>query len=123
MKDKSFKECPNCGEAFSMQDILEDPTLRPLGMTFEESDLETNLYFFAHAVPECGTTFLIPAVRFIDAIDEPIPEEIRTGRPDCEARCTNLSDWMECKNECFHAPFRRLLIRMIEQKRAAQPTR
>ena len=119
VNDKSFKECPKCGMAFSMRDILEGPTVKPLGLTFEESDFETNLYLFAHAVPECGTTFMIPAIKFTSVIDEPIPEEIRTGRPDCEGRCTNIDDRLECKNDCLHAPFRRLLIQMVEEKKAA----
>lgn len=120
VNDKSFKECPACGLGLSIQDILEDPTIQPLGLTFESSDLETNLYYFDHVVPGCHTTFMIPAIKFTSIIDEPIPEEIRTGQPGCESRCTNITDWLECKNDCFHAPFRRLLIKMVETKCAAQ---
>ncbi len=117
--EKVFKECPACGLGFSLQDIIHDPTIRPLGLTAESSDPETTVYVFDHSIPGCKTTFMIPAIKFIPIIDEPIPDEIRIDRPDCESRCTNIDDWLECQTECFHAPFQRLLLRMVREKRAA----
>ncbi len=117
--DKSFKQCPTCNQGFSIRDIFEDPTIRPLGLALDDSDLETNLYFLNHQIPGCGTTFIVPAVKFTAIVGEAIPEKIRTGQPDCEGHCNNMDDWRECKNDCLHAPFRRLLVRMEKEKKAA----
>jgi hypothetical protein len=107
-----FKQCPGCGQWFSMTDLLESSEIRPLGLTFESADYEHNFFYFNHVVAGCGTTFLISSQRFIPAIDEPIPPQVKTLGEGCEARCVRLDDWLECHNDCFHAPFRRLLRRM-----------
>ena len=116
MDQQNFKQCPGCERWFSLRDFLENPEIRPLGLTFESSDYETNLFYFKHAVDGCYTTFLVPSVRFMSAVDEPIPTQVKTLRDGCESLCVNFDDWVECQNDCFHAPFRRLLRRMARSR-------
>ena len=112
-----FKFCCGCGTWLSQQDILSNPEVRPLGLVLEESDYETSLMYFQHEVPKCRSSFVIPAQRFDSIIDELIPEKVKTGTKRCEGRCIRIDDWAECQNDCHHAPFRRLLIRMAENRK------
>lgn len=116
MDQQNFKQCPRCGQWFSMRDLLQNPEIKPLGLTFESSDYETNLFYFEHTVENCRTTFIVPSIKFIPAIDEPIPTQVKTLREGCEGWCVKLEEWLECQNDCFHAPFRRLLRRMARNR-------
>ncbi|MEW5796247.1 MAG: hypothetical protein AB1772_07775 [Candidatus Zixiibacteriota bacterium] len=109
-------QCPSCLQRFSLADFLSNPDLRPLGLTFESADLTTNLFYFHHDVEGCRTTFVIPAVRFIPIMDETIPDVNLAGTASCEAHCVRLEDWLECQNDCFHVPFRRLLRTMARNR-------
>jgi hypothetical protein len=91
-------------------------------MSFDGDDIETAYYFFQHESPTCGSSFLVPVEAFASLIDEPLPTRKATLGDGCEGRCTNVKDLQTCKNECFFAPFRRLLLKMIEaKKRQIQP--
>jgi hypothetical protein len=119
MDPAHFKQCPGCHKWLSLQDMLSNPDIMPLGLVLADSDYDTGLYYFQHEVPECRSSFVVPAEWFAPIIDEPIPQKVMTGSEHCEGRCVRIEDWAECKNDCHHAPFRRLLILMMENRKMA----
>jgi len=114
MNARKFKECPNCGHWFTALEIMESPTVEPIGMRFDEEDPTFNLYFFNHVCEGCNTTFVIEVDKFLPFIMEPVAEKALTGTDVCEGHCTNLADLRECTTNCHYAPFRRFLLSMIE---------
>ena len=114
------KQCPTCGKVFTLEDLLSDPDLVPIGMTSDEEDNPESLYYFTHEVPGCGTTFTIPANVFRPAITESVPGENLRGHVDCPGYCTRVSEFRACKNNCHWSPYRRLLLDMVERRKAAR---
>ncbi|MBD3403481.1 hypothetical protein GF420_11340 [candidate division GN15 bacterium] len=76
---------------------------------------DLNSYYFTHTAAGCGTTFGIEVEKFEKFITEPIPSEIKAGGAGCHGHCTSINDLEECHNECRYAPYRRLLLRMLEK--------
>ncbi len=113
--------CPCCKEWFSLERLATDPVLRLIGMSFDGNGFEVAFYFFQHENSQCGSSFLVAVDAFKSLIDEPIPEHKATLSEGCEGRCTSIEDLQTCKNECYFAPFRRLLLKMMEAKK--QPIR
>ena len=111
-----FKQCPGCHKWLSLQDMLSNPDIMPLGLVLADSDYDTGLFYFQHEVPECRSSFVIPAGWFVSILDEPIPEKVKIGTKHCEGQCLHIDEWAECHTDCHHAPFRRLLIRMMENR-------
>jgi hypothetical protein len=112
-KDRPIKQCPNCGEWFSLQDVLENPEIEPLGMSFENADSELNVYYFRHTSERCGTSFVIPVYEFAGLVREPMHANILRGTTECESHCTSVDDLSACSQQCLYAPFRRLLLSML----------
>ena len=119
MQDTKLKQCSFCKTWLSAEEIVNNPNIVPLGMAFSEDDTETAYYYFVHNVPECGTTFLLPVTELESFITETIPSERLTLSECCEEHCVSLDDLAECRQECFFAPYRRLLLKMLETKRQA----
>jgi hypothetical protein len=117
MNTKKFKKCPNCGHWFTALEIMESPTVEPIGMRFDEEDSNFNLYFFNHTLEDCDTTFVIEVNKFLPFIMEPVAEKVLTGTEVCEGYCTRLDDLLECTTNCYYASFRRLLLSMIETRK------
>ncbi len=117
-----LKTCPLCGVSFSIDDLLHDRRIAPLGMRVEDDDSRLNFMFFTHDIPECGTTFVVPVEAFREVLPEQAPPEIRTGSEFCEGRCRDLADRGLCRQDCRWAPYRRLLSRMINERRAPSTT-
>jgi len=42
MTDRPVKQCPSCGEWFTLRDIIESPSILPRGMAFEGDGLGYN---------------------------------------------------------------------------------
>jgi hypothetical protein len=121
MEEERFndlKRCPSCGQLFSLEELLWDPTLIPVGMASDEEDSPRTMYYFTHEVPGCGTTFTIPAEMFRSAIDESVPEESLRGHVDCPRRCTRISEFQLCPNNCYWSPYRKLLVDMAERRKS-----
>lgn len=119
MQDTSLKQCGFCKLWLSAEDIVTDPDIVPLGMAFGEGETETAYYYFVHNVPDCGTTFLLPVTDLSEYVNEEIPKEKLMLSECCEEHCVSLDDLSECHQECFFAPYRRFLLRMLESKRQA----
>ena len=122
MVDDKFKQCPACEQWFSLSDILENPDLEPIGLSFEKGLPEANLFYFSHVASHCGSTLVIPVRELLPLIGEPIPENILGGTEECERHCTRLADWAACGQDCFYSPFRRFLINLVKRKGLATPT-
>jgi len=121
MKEETVKICPFCKANLTLDQLVNDPLIRPIGMMFGEGNIEHAYYFFHHDTDNCGTTFIVNVLTFTPCITEPIPQEKLTLTEPCERHCVNLNDLLECKQPCFFAPYRRFLIRMIHIKGRAKP--
>ena len=114
-----MKKCPTCGQIFSLDELLSDPSIIPIGMTSDDEVDPENVYYFTHAVPECGTTFTVPATLFDSARDEPLPDELMLDGQSCSGLCTHIAELRSCQNNCKWAPYRRLLLDMVERRKTA----
>ena len=111
-----FCQCPCCRAWFSSRDILENPEVEPIGMTFDGGDPQFNLFYFNHVVADCGSTFAVAARRFASFLPEPAPPDVLAGTPECEGHCTSLADLAECHSRCHWAPYRRFLLSLQERR-------
>lgn len=123
MEAKSIKQCPYCKMSLTLEQLAQDPDINIIGMSFAEDSLEWVYYFFQHEVPNCGSSFLVRVDEFTSLIQEPIPTEKMTLRDCCEEHCVSVNDLSTCKAECYFAPFRRLLIKMIADKERIRAAR
>jgi hypothetical protein len=104
---------------FTLRDIIMNPYVVPKGMSVESATPELNVFYFLHNVPYCGSSFVIPVEEFRVLISEPIPEASLTGSRVCGHHCTTVGDLSACGERCYYAPFRRLLLAMMEEKEVA----
>jgi len=109
------KVCPGCGTKFTLREIVEGGSVRPVGMKFDDPELQWNMFYFKHDEDYCGATFAIPVTRFLPFMDEPIPGEVLTGEEGCNGHCLDQTDTHECSRPCLYAPFRRFLLRLMDQ--------
>ena len=113
---KPLKRCPSCGEEFSLRDFISNPQVIPKGMSFESDNPDLNLYYFHHDTPGCGTTLAIPVSEFVGLINEPLPEQNLAQTEVCENHCVSVHELSACGQKCTYAPYRRLLLAMIDVK-------
>ena len=104
------KTCPSCGPPFTLRDLISLPEIAPLGMQFETGDPDSNVFYFNHNRPGCGSTFVVPVMEFLPLITEPIPDSILTGSEKCGHHCLSIDDLSICQAPCKYAPFRRFLV-------------
>ena len=117
MAEEIVKKCTLCQALMTAREIVDDPAIKPIGTAFlADETSDTHYYFFQHEIPGCGTSFVVDVEHFKQFITEPIPEKKMTLGPGCEGHCANINDLTECRQECHFAPFRRFLLKMIEQK-------
>lgn len=116
MQNGNLKQCSSCGAWLSVEDIFNDPDIIPLGMCVTADNPETAYYYFIHSVPNCGSTFLIPVEELAEFISEPIPYEQLIQTERCKGQCVSLDDLEDCHQDCYFAPYRRLLLDMFEMK-------
>lgn len=119
MDSEQIKQCPMCGTTFTPQDFLSNEHLVPIGITFENEDTGSNALFFKHDTAECGTSLAIRVDMLAPLIDEPIPSETLAGKEACERHCLTMADYAECGQACHYAPYRRLLVQLMETRAAA----
>ncbi len=112
------KICPCCQIPFTLEELANNPEIRLIGMSFGEDSIEWAYYFFQHEASNCGSSFVVKIESFLSLINEPVPTEKMALRDCCEEHCVNINDLSSCKNECYFAPFRRLLLEMIAAKSA-----
>ncbi len=117
MKWQQFKRCPGCRHWFSAREIIEDPSVVPIGMHVDEGDIGLNLFYFNHTTDKCGTTFVVEVEKFEPFLTEAAPREALIGTAGCEDHCTSVGELDACGQECRFAPFRRFLLAMIDAKR------
>lgn len=117
MDTQRLKKCPMCQTWFSLDDILENPEIVPIGMMFEPNHPEASFYYFNHMRSDCGSTFVVPVETVASLINESIPPDYLSGSDQCSNHCTQLDDLNVCQVECHHAPFRRFLQQLIKNRR------
>ena len=122
MNKTIIRTCPLCDVPVLLNDLVYNPDFRAIGMEFGDGTLEWVHYYFQHAVPECETTFAVGVEYFTHLIDELIPGQCLIGTADCGLHCTSVTDLSACSAECQFAPYRRLLLRIIEIKRNSKAT-
>jgi hypothetical protein len=116
MANETIKYCPCCKAAFTLEELATDPDISLIGMAFGDDSIEWAYYFFQHEVEGCRSSFAVKVEDFLSQITEPIPAERMALRDCCEEHCVSVKDLGECKNECYFAPFRRQLLKMLAAK-------
>ncbi len=119
MDNKIVKTCDLCKRNFTIDDLIYNPDLKIIGMTFIEK-LEKAYYFFHHDIPDCETSFIIDAEVFKHLIKDYIPVVSQHKTELCEKRCTNIEDLSICNINCRQAPFRKFLQFVLSQKDLAK---
>ena len=120
--NEEIKKCPGCGAILTAKQIMYDPIIRPIGMAYLGDDEDTAFYYFQHEIDGCQSSFVVPVDEFKDFIDEEIHPEKLYGTDQCEQHCVNIADLEACCSECYYAPFRRFLLKMIELKSGCPQT-
>ncbi|MBN1212085.1 MAG: hypothetical protein JXA92_05855 [candidate division Zixibacteria bacterium] len=124
MQKDVYKQCQNCLTRLSIDEIINSPAINPVGMTFREKEPGSACYLFEHNDDNCGATFSVDVNDFLPYITEDIPIEKLIYTDKCNGYCYDLDDIDECHDECYYAPFRRFLFKMIALKgrpRVIQP--
>lgn len=115
-----MKECPGCGNRFSGPEIIADPFIKPVGMCFQPNEPNVAYFYFKHEVPDCGASFIVPVAEFREYVREEIPPEVLAESDCCEHHCAKIEDLALCGQNCFNAPFRKFLIKLLELKESAK---
>jgi hypothetical protein len=115
MTDQPVKQCPNCGEWFTLRDIVESPSIQPRGMALEGEMARYNLFYFDHCRENCRTTFTMRIEDFSELIDEPVPQKALAGSEDCTRQCMKIDDLSLCDQPCRYAPYRRFLLSTLSR--------
>ena len=111
-------QCPQCQRAMSVRELVEDPQYVPQGMRFAGSGTERNELYFEHRSPGCGATFAVSALYFAPLIDEQLTAAVPIESADCGRHCFAIDDLSACEHACLYSPFRRLLLRLRQEKGA-----
>ncbi len=119
MFDEKIKQCKGCDQWFSADEIINDPDIRPIGMSFLANNYSRAFFFFQHESPQCGSSFLVDVTLLDRYIYEYIPELNLILTDNCAGHCVNIEDLDSCQNACHNAPYRRFLLKMIEIKKEA----
>ncbi|MGD8922500.1 MAG: hypothetical protein PVH24_04565 [Candidatus Zixiibacteriota bacterium] len=117
---EKLKQCTTCGTWFTLEDILTDPAVHPLGMLCIDEKRIQAYYFFQHRLKGCDTTFAMSVSEFSEKIDEPIPPPSSTPSSPCTGHCVHLGRLSQCTTECHLSPFRQFLLNMIAKKSALE---
>ena len=116
MSEQLIKQCPNCGQQLTIDDLLNSPEIKPKGLALQSDNPEFNMFYFDHDITGCGTTFVVPVEVLAPYIGEPIPDKLLAGTDCCERHCLRLEDWAECSQACTNAPYRRFLLSLASRR-------
>ena len=116
-----FRVCGACGHVWrSWEEFVRDPGVRLLGLQAITSVPDANLLVFEH---RCGSTVSVLASRFRQLLPD---SQDFSGRPSlrgtdqCSQYCLSLDSLEQCNKPCINARDRRLILRLLEMKRADQ---
>ena len=118
MNDTRFKKCNACRQWFSLDDILHNPEIEPLGMLASSCDPYEAYFLFLHNIPTCQSSFMIRVEDFKGLLRQKTPSISFFRTTSCEGHCANLLDLTDCRQDCRNAPYRRLLFEMQSKKKA-----
>ena len=111
------KTCPKCGETWSIDEIISNPEIEPIGMIVKPDAPLGGVYFFVHNIETCQTSFAVPFAEFTKHIEEAIPTPNRFGSRHCSGHCRRIEAISVCAAECKHAPYRRFLVSLYNERR------
>lgn len=105
------KHCPGCGAGFTVEALVSDPRVKPLGMLLDA-------YLFDHRCCEAGAMFSVP----VESFDPLVAKSQTVGLPmladGCEGRCINLDDQAPCAQPCVAARYRTFLVDVLLRDRS-----
>ncbi len=119
MTDQIVQTCAACGTGFKLRELIEDPTIEPIGMLVPQDDRGPGIYYFIHQRKDCESIFTVPVADFLQFIKEPVPTANLSKTDKCARHCVTIHDYNECGNECQHAPFRRFMLNDLQTNRRA----
>jgi hypothetical protein len=114
------KKCPGCNNWLSINDILWDPDILPVGMHVESENCELHGFLFQHDNHTCRSSFHVH-LKALDFLIRPLSGEPTCKNPtDCDHRCHNTAVAEPCRLECRFAPYHNLMMQMVESRDAGQ---
>lgn len=102
-----FKLCNSCHRWLSVEDILSNPVVYPIGVAAHGLGKENLYFYFVHHMPDCMSTIMISGAELEPYIPEQSEEQSLLGSSGCPSHCTDLNDLRECPHDCQQAAFRR----------------
>jgi len=107
----------------SLDDILSNHCIQPIGITVLESSPDTAYFYFVHRTRDCGSSFVIPSDDFAHLVADVAPEATLMGTAACEGHCASIEDTAVCRQACRNVPFRNFLRKLLKAREiAVQPT-
>ena len=117
MNFENYKKCKTCDTWFSLEEIINDPDIKPIGMAYLEGEKPEAFYFFHHDVKHCGSSFLIKVDEFKSFITVDIPMINLMHSDQCDGYCVEIEEIRSCDKQCRYAPYRQFLLKMLYLKR------
>ena len=121
MEKTPFKTCPNCGVVWqTLNDFLVDPALEQGGYQINFLDLRGGLFYFTHAVEDCGTTMAVPVGQFTSLSKRNFLANRRIEEHEgCSSLCVRRGDLSPCPVECECVWVREVMQVIKERKESA----
>ena len=120
MNSENYKKCKACDTWLSLDEIVNDPKIQPIGMAYLDNEEMEAFYFFYHDVEPCRSSFVIKVEEFQSYIDEEIPETTLLSNDLCDGYCVEIEELRDCEKICHYAPYRRFLLKMLALKEKAR---
>jgi len=114
-----FKWCNACKTWLTVEDILYNPEIIPVGLTILENKPDSVYFCFVHNVPGCGSSFLVTEEELVPFAGDQAVSKAGADLPFLESDSTDFEDSDEYKCESGHT-VHHLIMRKLIQNRLAQ---
>lgn len=102
----------------SLNDILWDPDILPVGMHIESDNHELHGILFQHDSHTCRSSFQVSLESLRPLVSSTPQESVCKNPTGCDQRCQNAGAIEPCRLECRFAPYHNLMMKMIESRDA-----
>ena len=113
------KQCPGCGNRLSINDILNDPDVRPIGMHTESNNHKLHGMVFQHDSPYCQSSFQIDLESLAPLVSTSGRVEMCNIPTECDRRCLTAYQDDPCPLNCSFTPYHELMLKMLRSREVA----